>query len=213
VGWLKKLQAGTFLDYGCGDAVFLNEARKLRWNVIGVEFEADVAKSVSNRTGIRIVTDTKELGIQPIADVLHLGDVLEHLTRVNQQLPEVLKLLKPGGILLAQGPLENNTTPFTIAVRWNRSRRNSLPLDAPPYHVVLATSRGQQILFRRFGLTQIDWSVREVSWPAPSKLTSEVISNPRELVMWGLRRFSQVFCLVSGRNFGNRYYYSGRVLQ
>ncbi len=60
-----------------------------------------------------------------LADVLHLGDVIEHMTKINEQMPEILKLIKPGGFLIAQGPLEANFNVFTLGIRLSRSFRSA----------------------------------------------------------------------------------------
>ncbi|HWP45498.1 MAG TPA: methyltransferase domain-containing protein, partial [Blastocatellia bacterium] len=142
INWLKQIQPGSFIDYGCGDGSLLGEAVKLGWQAAGVEFDQKVASAVQERTGVRVVTDSNELLNGPLADALHLGDVLEHLTDMNRQMPVILKLLKPGGLLLAQGPLESNTNLFTLALKLKRSMMGRRRTEMAPYHVMLATAEG-----------------------------------------------------------------------
>lgn len=54
---------------------------------------------------------------EPVVDVLHLGDMIEHLTDLEHQFPEILRLIKPGGYLLAQGPLEAGPNLFTSVLK------------------------------------------------------------------------------------------------
>src|SRR6185503_14816261 len=100
----------------------------------------EVAKRVETNTGIKVVTNSADL---PPADVLHIGDVIEHLTLLDKQFPAVLELIKPGGLLLAQGPLENNSSLFTSALAFARRVRANRRTEMAPYHVLLATSQGQ----------------------------------------------------------------------
>ncbi len=213
VQWLSRFKPGTFLDYGCGEGLFLEAAKELNWQTIGVEFDSVVAESVARRTGARVVSDPAELGDGPVADVLHIGDVIEHLTDINTQMPAILRLLKPNGLLLAQGPLENNTTLFTVVLRAWRVARGAPDFEFPPYHVMLATAKGQRRLFRRLGLKEVSWRVREVPWPAPARLSLSDLRRPRSVVMFVLRRLSHAICQASPRRWGNRYFYVGRMVR
>ena len=210
IEWLKKEKVGTFVDYGCGAGSLLREAKQLNWQAIGVEFSEEVAKTVEQKTGA-VVYDRHSVNQlqQPIADVLHLGDAIEHLTELNRQMPEILRLIKPGGVLLAQGPLENNPNLFTFTLSWVRSlhRRRT---EMAPYHVILATAKGQQLLFERFGLEELEYSIAEVSWPAPSRLSFSDTLNPRSVGLFLLRRCSQTLSALQPKRLGNRYFYAGR---
>jgi hypothetical protein len=118
--------------------------------------------------------------------------------------------VKPGGHLIAQGPLEANTTLFTAVLRGWRRARQPAAADMAPYHVTLATARGQQALFARVGLETVEFSMHEVDWPAPSVLDWADLRHPRRAGMFALRRLSKVVTALSGSRFGNRYFYVGR---
>src|SRR5438309_4160403 len=104
--WLERLPPGTFVDYGCGAGGLLTKAVERGWNAVGVEYDEEVARATALATSAKVVTVAQSDSLTGIADLLYLGDVLEHLTQMNEQFPRVLSLLKPGGTLLAQGPLE-----------------------------------------------------------------------------------------------------------
>jgi SAM-dependent methyltransferase len=203
---LKSQPSGTFVDFGCGSGELLVEAKKLGWNAIGVELDAEVAKRVAEKTGISVVTELTG----PAADVLHLGDVIEHLTQLDKQFPAVLDLIKPGGLLLAQGPLENNASLFTLALSKMRQFRGDRRTEMAPYHVLLATSQGQREFFKRFGLEEVEYTLREVSWPAPVRLSLNDLKNPRTTAMFSLRKVSKAVSALRPANWGNRYFYAGR---
>ncbi|HET9533649.1 MAG TPA: methyltransferase domain-containing protein [Blastocatellia bacterium] len=210
VEWLEKIPKGTFIDYGCGTGELLREAARLGWDTIGVEFEEEVAKSIEARTGVRVVSCSRVASMSAAhADILHLGDVIEHLTALNRQMPEILRLIRPGGLLIAQGPLEANTTVFTSVVRLMRPLRRKQRGEIAPYHVMLATLKGQKELFRRFGLEEIEFSVREVAWPAPDKLSISDLGNLRSVALFTARRFSQAVSALRPDRWGNRYFYVG----
>lgn len=210
VKWLKKSGGGTFIDYGCGTGALLTEAIKLNWEAIGVEFDEEVAKTVEAHTGAKVVNSSIELGGEPSADILHLGDVIEHLTETNQQMPEILRLIKPGGLLLAQGPLEANTNLFAFVLRVARSLKRSRRTEMAPYHVMLATAEGQRKLFERLGLKELEFTIHEVAWPAPSRLSRSELRRPRLTGLFVLRRLSQMSSAFRPSRWGNRYFYVGR---
>lgn len=204
---LAKRSRGTFVDYGCGKGDLLTAATKLGWHAVGVEFEAEVVRQLRERLGLTIMTSQEAVSSPPIADVLHLGDVIEHMTKINEQMPAVLKLIKPSGRLVAQGPLEGNFNVFTLGIRLSRKLR-SAPTEMAPYHVLLATKQGQEECFKRFGLAAEEFSVSEVAWPAPARLTTADLVKPRALGLYGLRRLSQGVSTIQSR-WGNRYFYVG----
>ncbi|MGH9902244.1 MAG: class I SAM-dependent methyltransferase [Pyrinomonadaceae bacterium] len=210
IEWLRRSEPGTFIDYGCGAGQLLKEAAKLNWSTAGVEFDERVAEEVRKRTGAVVVTRPGELLNGPLADVLHVGDVIEHLTEINRQMREIVGLIKPGGLLLAQGPLEGNANLFTSMLRLSRTARRRRRTEMAPYHVLLATAAGQRMLFQRFGLEEVEYSVREVSWPAPSKLSLTELGRPRSVGLFILRRCSQAVSTLRPGRWGNRYFYVGR---
>jgi SAM-dependent methyltransferase len=210
IRWLSQNKAGTFIDYGCGAGRLLREAAKEGWKAIGVELDQRVADKYGAGGKVFIVTDPAKLGADHKADVFHLGDVIEHLTDPDAQIPRILGLLKKGGTLLAQGPLEANPNLFLTAVRWARHLRGRRVLEAPPYHVIQATAEGQREFFRRFRLTELAFSVSEVSWPAPGRLAVGDLLNPRALALFSIRRVSQFVSFLRPGALGNRYFYVGR---
>jgi SAM-dependent methyltransferase len=210
--WLGRVGGGTFIDYGCGEGALLVEAAKLGWRPYGVEFDPEVASRVEGRTGVKIFSDPSALLDEAggPADVLHLGDVIEHLTALDRQMPEILRLLKPGGILLAQGPLEGNPNLFLAMLRLSRSIRKRRRYQMAPYHVLLATAVGQKALFCRFGLVELEYSIHEASWPAPSRISAADLGRPWVLGLFAARRLSQWVSKLLPDKVGNRYYYAGR---
>ena len=87
-------------------------ARDLGWRAVGVELDAGAAGSVRARTGLDVRTDLATI-VDATVDVLHLGDVIEHLTDLDRDLPRMLRVLRRGGHLIAQGLLEANASLFT----------------------------------------------------------------------------------------------------
>lgn len=202
---------GTFLDFGCGGGEMLGLARDRGWRAVGVELDRTVVEEVSRRLGLEVLSYADVAASAPgAADVLHAGDVLEHLTHLDCQFPVMLGLVKPGGLVVAQGPLEANFNLFTGLLRWWGRLRPHRERDFPPWHVLLATAAGQRAFFRRFGLEELSFSVSEVDWPAPSTLSAADLRQPRVVALYLVRRLSQVVTGLGPAHWGNRYFYVGR---
>jgi SAM-dependent methyltransferase len=209
---LAGLTPGTFVDYGCGDGSLLARVARTGWNAIGVEFDAEVAGATARRTGLRVLDRTAESTLPyGVADVLHLGDVIEHLTAPAPEVQRIARLVKSGGYLVAQGPLEANANLFTAALKtWRRASGRTVS-NMAPYHVTLATRAGQQALFGRVGLVARQFSLQEVEWPAPSRLCGRAAIDPRSVALFILRKVSQAVSAVRPSAWGNRYFYVGLV--
>jgi SAM-dependent methyltransferase len=211
VAWLRTQPTGTFLDYGCGVGRLLEDVKASGWRTLGMEFDPRVAAETSARVGVPVIDrfGLDAIEQQPV-DVLHLGDVIEHLTDPDADMPRILRLIKPGGYLMAQGPLEAHATLFTGALKIARRLRGTRVSDMAPYHVMLATAAGQQAFFRRFGLEAVTFAMHEVAWPAPGRLDGRDLTDPRAIVLFTLRKVSQALSALDPDRWGNRYFYIGR---
>ena len=208
---LSARRPGFFVDYGCNDGSLALAIREAGWSVGGVELNAEVAEVVSRRTGISVLTPDQALKEWDGAiDILHLGDVIEHLRDPVKTLRSLESMLNPNGLIIAQGPLEANKCIFTLALKYSRIAKGNRDSAMPPYHLILATARGQQEFFRRLGLNNLDFTISEANWPAPAKFPWPLAGNFRGAGMYALRKISQ---LTSSnlRNWGNRYSYFGSV--
>lgn len=212
--WLRSHhEGGLFIDYGCGEGELLSVAREAGWRAVGTEYDAEVAQRVIETTGCEAMTPeaAQELGLQ--ADLLHLGDVIEHLTALEAQIPQILRLLKPGGILMAQGPLEANANGFTALLKATKRAKTlagrANVAQMAPYHVLLATAIGQRRFFRRFALKELSYQISEVDWPVPSRLRPADLKSPGTLARFAARRSSRLLSRFN-RRLGNRYFYIGR---
>jgi SAM-dependent methyltransferase len=210
--WLRRRQPGVFVDFGCGSGSLIVAARALGWTATGVEFHVDVARRVAGETGCSVLNGLDELRrTAPLpADVIHLGDVIEHLTAPLNIVRELAGLLGPSGCLIAQGPLEAGPSLYSSVLRVAGSLRSArTPKGMPPYHVLQATVEGQRILFERAGLAPIEYLLSEVSWPAPARFSATCLGQPRSLALFALRRLSQHASALNPTKWGNRYFYVG----
>ena len=209
--WLDRLGTGTLVDFGCGTGHLLAHARDRGWAVWGIEWDATFANTVAERTGLRILPREETTRLDGSADVLHLGDVIEHLTEIDEQLPLLLNLLRPGGTLIAEGPLQANFTLFNAVLRLTRpiSRRIRQTV-VEPQHVLLATLAGQRALFQRFGLQELEFTAWETNWPAPESIGLRDLVRPKTVMLYWLGTASRWASHANPRQWGNRFFYCGR---
>lgn len=207
---LDALPVGSFVDFGSGQGEVLQAAAEAGWDVVGVEYDPAVAAATSGRLGVPVVPASEAPGLAGRFDVVHLGDVIEHLTDVEVGLSLALRLLRPRGVVLAQGPLEANASLFTAVLRCSQHLRPTRAVSMAPYHVIQATAEGQRRAFDRSGLCEESFEVFEVDWPAPSRLHLRDCLRGRAVSLFLLRRLSRRVSSAR-RAWGNRYRFVGRL--
>lgn len=137
-------KAGACLDIGCGDGDFLAAMQKLGWNVSGTELPGPAFRRAAARLPGCISSPT-DFSHFPDAsfDFISLWQVFEHLSRPNEMLNTVQRLLKPGGTLIVAVP-----NPASWQARLGGG--DWLHLD-PPRHLHLASPRQLASLLKKGG--------------------------------------------------------------
>jgi 2-polyprenyl-3-methyl-5-hydroxy-6-metoxy-1,4-benzoquinol methylase len=98
------------LDVGCGVGIFLNMARKEKWEVTGVDVSTFATQYARDEFGLdarqgRLTT----LALPPESfDVVTMWDTFEHVADPALELKEIRRILKKGGILLLDTPNEES---------------------------------------------------------------------------------------------------------
>ena len=193
------------LDYGCGIGSFLRICNSHGLIPFGVEFDQDAALFARKNADCDVLTveSFRKLDESPIFDAIHLGDVLGHLPDPCETLKQLLRLLKPEGVLFVEGPLEMNpSVVFWVARLVGMLKRfmrpKSMSVD-PPTMLFQVDAATQRLFFTRVSerLRVVDWQVYETGWPyANGGKVKRFIAT---IAVW-----------LSGRNcfgftFGNRF--------
>jgi 2-polyprenyl-3-methyl-5-hydroxy-6-metoxy-1,4-benzoquinol methylase len=199
-----------FVDFGCGSGSLLARVAATGVEALGFDLDPAGVAAASSASGCAVYMLASVRDHQASADMVHIGDVLEHVPDPDHVLRQACSLLRPGGVVLAQGPLEANLSFFNAVLSLTALARRGRPVESPPYHVHLVTARGQQALFERVGLMTEEFDVSDVAWPAPARWT-RAASSSRILGLFILRRLSTAVRLFAPGRMSNRFRYRGRL--
>lgn len=102
--YIKNEQV-KLLDIGCGRGFFLDEARKLGWNVYGIDYSENVIDYAIKKLNLDVErTDMFNYHTKELYDVVSLNQVIEHVSDPDKIIKKCFKLLKKGGILYIATP-------------------------------------------------------------------------------------------------------------
>jgi len=213
---LKKYTSGKkLLDYGCGDAGFLNSAHKAGFNCIGLEYDRSLIKRLDKEyPDMKFFTPLDFFNeYNGHLEIIHLGDVLEHLNDPRELFESLLSnYCNESCYFFIEGPVENN---FNLAwlirlfyFKLKRLFHNNFKADHEPYHTSFTSSRGQLDFFKSFGLQTIHYEIHEVPWPFIGERKS--IKNIRDFIQYIIAKVSIVLSRLVPR-WGNRFEYVGRI--
>jgi 2-polyprenyl-3-methyl-5-hydroxy-6-metoxy-1,4-benzoquinol methylase len=97
---------GKLLDIGAGTGDFAVAAQKEGWEVKGIE-PSSKAKSIAQSKGVTFI-DSIEQCNDTSFDVVTMWHVLEHVPDVENQIKELKRITKPGGIIVIAVPNFNS---------------------------------------------------------------------------------------------------------
>jgi len=214
---LIRKQIGTgskILDYGCGNGHFIANAIHHGFHCDGAEFNKEYINRL--KAGIPEATfySVDELLTGDIAadyDVIRLSNVLEHITEPAIVLNKLKKNLKPGGIILIEGPVEEN---FSLATAFRKTyfrvRRLLKPVktvSSPPYHIFFSNRKNQRNFFSQMDFTETHFSISEDPWPFPASFRQA--KGVKEKITALIAKLSILFSRLFNKNWGNIFIYTG----
>ena len=95
----------SLIDIGCGRGYFLDEARKRKWIVFGIDYSNEVIGYASKDLYLPVErADIFSFKSKRKFDVVTLNQVIEHVTQPNLLIEQCNKLLNPGGLLYIATP-------------------------------------------------------------------------------------------------------------
>ncbi len=120
----KYLSRGKLLDIGCGIGYFLKylTITKKKWSLYGIEpnmyLRKLAQKSIKSAT-IKDGTLNKISYINDFFDVAVCLDVLEHSVDLRENILEIKRVIKPGGLFLVQAPNYKSFMAYITGKKWD----------------------------------------------------------------------------------------------
>jgi len=168
---LARARPGArLLDFGCGDGAFLAEAQRRGFDAVGVELDAGAREVAQRNSGCPVLSLEEVIDGSQRFDVIHLGDVLEHLAAPTEILRRLEPFLEPDGVFFFEGPLEENASLVRFCNRaftqFKRATRRPLLAELPPLHLSRTSAASQRRFFERtMGYELLAFDVTETGWP------------------------------------------------
>lgn len=131
INLLNRLESyrknNTILDIGCGEGQFLSVAKRLNWQIRGVEI-APYAAQICRKFNIEVdCRNLLELDLPAdYYDIVVMFEVLEHLTKPKEYLLKINSILRKGGILIVTTPNYNCITRRIMQNDWSLIHKEHL---------------------------------------------------------------------------------------
>lgn len=149
-------QGGRILDVGCAAGDFLILASRAGFEVQGVEMNPDTA-ALARAAGIPVeIGALEEAPLREGSfDIVHLGDVIEHVSDPASLVRQARRMLAPGGLLVVTTPNHDAFFPrATYALyRWLRVPWSH---PTPPFHLQQFSRRSLARMLEDQGFRQRD---------------------------------------------------------
>ena len=149
-----SVDKGTYLDIGCNKGFNLYAAEERGWTAFGNELIEEITRPIKNskphlkkRIWTGSFTELAPKYQDNQFDLITCIDVIEHLTRPTYALEQILRILKPGGVVIFQTP---EATPENIALKenWGGLKANE--------HLLLFNQENFKILAEKVGYKKFE---------------------------------------------------------
>ncbi len=131
----KERKGGNFLDIGCGTGHVVYTAKMSGWNAEGIDLNQDAIEK-ARKKGLNVTfTNVDDFrGREEHYDIIHMGDLIEHVKNPEQTIKKARDLLKKGGKLIIATP---NINAFFPKYSFIISKLFGIPWShpSPPYHL------------------------------------------------------------------------------
>lgn len=162
----KYRQTGAMLDVGCGVGLFLAVAKQRGWEVYGTEY-SEKAVSICEEKGISMKLGKLDAsafrGKQ--FDIVTSFEVIEHINNPNEELTEINKLLRKGGLFYCTTPNFNSLGRYYTGAHYN--------IISYPEHLSYYTPYSINFLARKHGFKPLATLTTGISFSRISNSTAK----------------------------------------
>jgi SAM-dependent methyltransferase len=184
---VPHIEGGKILDIGCGSGAYLDLMQEVGWETYGVE-PSEAGAERARASGHDVFCGELLDAGYPSAffDVILMHHVLEHVPNPKTVLRECHRILKGGGLILANVPNFDCYDRLTFAESWD-------PLDVPRhlYHFSASTLRQalEQAGFEVMRFRYRTWFTSRQFYSSSFRSLKESNSSRRRLVRAYIRTF------------------------
>ncbi len=120
--WNKSREGTILLEIGCGEGLFLEQARNFGFDVIGIEPNKTTSMYAKDHLGLDVQTATlAEAEVQNDSiDIVVMFHVIEHLLDPNYEISKTGNLLKKAGLLVIETPNINSLPYKLMRGKWRQ---------------------------------------------------------------------------------------------
>ena len=194
------------LDFGAGNGSFMVAAKELGFAVTGIEYQSSAIESARRNTGERVLDWASAEAQKLRFDIIHLGDVFEHLPNPLETMTKLRGLLAEKGVFFIEGPLQNNLSVVRLAAASVKAAKRLVSRDqpgrSPPTHLILVDRTAQERFFReRMGMRVVQFRNYENGWPYKNRLPLRTLGG---VAKRGIGELARLAHRLSDR-FANRF--------
>jgi 2-polyprenyl-3-methyl-5-hydroxy-6-metoxy-1,4-benzoquinol methylase len=146
--WQKYRQTGALLDVGCGMGHLLEVARDRGWRACGTEFSPEAVQTCQDKDlDVRLGSLAAARFDDATFDVVTWIEVVEHILNPLEDVEQIRRVLRPGGVVYVTTPNFAGLTRLILGP--------GTPFIEYPEHLSYYTPRTLRALFRRAGFVPL----------------------------------------------------------
>ena len=141
-------QTNRLLDIGFGAGTILETAKAQKWNAFGVEVSRPAVEQARSR-GYEAFHGSLISAAYPddYFDVITASEILEHISTPQEDLTEIVRILRPGGIFWATTPSARGISYRILKLEWS--------ILSPPEHTQLYSKKGLFAMLNEAGFRNV----------------------------------------------------------
>jgi len=151
---------GSLLDIGCSNGAFVHRANEYGYDAVGIDLEKDTGNIDNCICGSTEVIESSS------KEVITMFDSIEHFVDMDHIFLEIVRILKPNGLLVIEAPDFSCQQFLDKGIHWKHVR----PLE----HIHMLSIKDYVYLLQKYGFDGI-----EISFPIEGKIGIYAIKEKR----------------------------------